>query len=262
MVAMILWFVPSGGAADRVLTDYRVDQWPVNCPPAWQASLEDALHRIPKLSIQDAHAEDAALRVVDELPWVMPGTVSITRALPEGLRLAYVPRRPRAVLVRQGQHLAVLGRLGAVLPDGLQPQIIDSLIHIQAPQDYVVPAPGSVVAHSFLQSALDAMTVAYKLRNEANTPIVRIEPRPDYPSSTSNIAPPVSFVLANGKRIEWGRPQHALGPFDRSTEKRLARLKVAFARYPGLEGIRALDVSSPAMTAIDMAGRPVKFQLK
>ncbi len=260
-VAFVLWFVPSGGAADRNLSDYRVDQWPQNLPLAWRASLEGALGRIPDLSIQEPHAEEAAYRCVQELPWVKPGSVQIARTLPDGIRLSYTPRRPRAILVRRGEHLAVVGRMGVILPDGLQSQILEPLIQIQAPSDYVVPTPGKVISNTYLQSALDATEVAYDLRKDRRLQIARIEPSPDYLTEATKTSVPVSFVLSNGKRIEWGHPVHFATRITPAFAVRLARLNEALKRYPNLEGIQSLNVSSPAMTAIDDMGNPVEFHL-
>ena len=260
----LLWAVLAGGClgADdldppRALSAVRFDQLPENLPDAWRTQLEAELSKAPELPLLDPRAAVAAQDLLLRVAWIDPQSVSVATALPDGLRVAFRPRRPRLAVTRNASLVGVIASDGAVLPAGLPPSWTDGYLQVPLDEGRVLGAPGARIADSLLQEALAAWQEADFLRSDLGLPVASIERQSGYPREAVGVPPALSFRLADGREIAWGRAASSRDPFGIPLQRKMDRLRRVLDAFPGLVGVGRLVLDYPVLKLFGLQGEPL-----
>lgn len=245
-------------AADvrRELSNYRLERMPA-VPEEWWRALQARLDSAPSVSLLDPEAEEIVAELFRELPWIDAASVQVQRRMPEGFRVLFLPRQPDLLLTEGAALRAQLDADGTVIPPGLPEGELGALLCVPMDARMDLPAPGRRIADPLVHEALRAAPEAYALRRDFQLPIVRIERQPGYPADAPGVPPALSFVLADGRSIQWGRSEAAGATLTPPRAQKEARLAAVLARYPGLRGVQTLVLDRDHVRALDPQGAPL-----
>lgn len=249
----------------RALSNYRVDQVPQipgGLPAAWAARFDEVLAGAPAIRLGDALAPQLVHDLLTDVEWIDPLSIEVKMALPEGLRVNYLPKIPVLAIARGQKPIATLARDGTLIPSGFSEAAMSSLLFVSLDQDQNLPQVGERFSDPVVQEAhllwVEADTVAVV----AGLPVVSIQRRSDYPKSTSGMAPAMSFILANGVEISWGRASGTADPASvnrdnrpLTAERKMMRLALVLKEYPMLHGVGRLVLDDPLIKAFDANGQ-------
>jgi len=256
---------PAGVEEARALDAFRLDQipaYPGGLPVAWAKAFDQALVAAPAVEPGAPGALAQVRSAFLAVPWIDPTSVVVESALPDGFRVRYHPRIPHLVLTRGERPVAVISKDGVVLPEGLSEQQLAGLLQTPLAADALVPAVGQRPADATVQEALRLWVEADTIRELFKLPIVAIARQSSYSAPADNFAPAMSFVLANGTEIWWGRAKGTKDAFAEdgngrplTMERKLERLKAVWLEYPGLQGLGRVVVDFPQVHLYDESER-------
>jgi len=246
------WLVQSQSveASDvqRSLADSRLDQLPWGLPAlpaAWQDELDQAVARAPRVSLLDATAPALAAEVLRGVHWVDPLSVHASLVMPDGIRVEFEPRKARFLLVQGNRPVGVLAHDGTRLPPGLPVETRKQLLQVELGLADQIPAAGRRVASPIAQEALRAWDEILKFEEASGLRVRRVKARSAYRGAVSSVTPPLTFELADGREIEWGRSQASRDPHTPSVTEKMAWLGAAVRQYPGLERVQVIALDHP-----------------
>lgn len=252
---------PAGVEEARPLSTLRVDQFPEypgGLPAAWADSFDHAMRQSPQVEPGAPGALAQVRSAFLSIPWIQPESVVVEGAMPEGFRVRFAPRRPRLVLTRGERPVGVLSTDGIMLPQGLSEEQMAGLLRTPLPADADLPAVGTRPANPDLQEAMRLWAEADTVADLMKLPIVAIARQSHYPAHADQFAPAMSFLLADGTEICWGRSELAKDAFavdergrPLTMERKLMRLKGVWQEYPDLQGIGRVVLDFPALHLYD-----------
>ncbi|MDA1114640.1 MAG: hypothetical protein O3A95_10130 [Planctomycetota bacterium] len=249
----------------RALSDYRVDQVPQlpgGLPAAWAERFDEVLAGAPAIRLGDVLAPQLVHDLLTEVEWIDPLSIEVKMALPEGLRVNFLPKIPVLAIARGQKPVATLASDGTLIPSGFSEATMSGLLFVSLDQGQDFPLVGERFSDPVVQEAhllwVEADTVAVV----TGLPVVSIQRRSDYPRSTPGMAPAMSFVLANGVEISWGRASETADPASvnrdnkpLSSERKMMRLALVLHEYPMLQGVGRLVLDDPLVKAFDASGK-------
>ena len=122
-IALILLGIscgPSEGPGPvRALSNFRVEQLPLELPDLWKKSLEMSLANSPSAPLLAPGSKDIVRRALVDVGWIDPSSVTVEDSLPEGLRVTFKSRRPLYRVFKNGISVGVVSHEGVLLPPGL-----------------------------------------------------------------------------------------------------------------------------------------------
>jgi len=250
----------TGGEAmdlPRDLSQVRFDQLPEDLPQAWRTQLEAELAGAPRMSLLDPRAVEAARDLLLRVTWIDPESIAVRSALPDGLQVDFRPRTPRLAVTRNGSLAGVVSADGAVLPGGLPAAWTERYLSVPLDETRALGAPGSKVADSLLQEALAVWQEADFLRDRVGLQVASIERQSGYPREAAGVPPALSFRLADGREIAWGRAASSRDPFGVPLARKMERLRRVLEVYPDLAGVDRLVLDYPDLKLYDPKGEAI-----
>ncbi len=276
-IALILLGIscgPSEGPGPvRALSNFRVEQLPLELPDLWKKSLEMSLANAPSAPLLGPGSKDIVRRALVDVGWIDPASVTVEDSLPEGLRVTFKSRRPLYRVFKQGIAVGVVSHEGVLLPPGLgkggsESSQMEFLRNPKVPldADTLIPMPGRKPADPVLSEALRAWPEIQSIEGVSGLDIVRVERQAELwnsetgfweaaPRDETGIPPPLCFVLGDGREIYWGRSERANDPFGVPLGLKAARLGAVMKKYPDFGPIYRLVLDFPKMRAFDHEGR-------
>jgi len=248
----------------RALSEYRVDQVPQlpgGLPQAWADRFDQVLAAAPSIRLGDALATQVVHDLLTQVEWIDPDSIQVEMALPEGVRVNYLPKIPVMAIARGQQPIATLARDGTLIPSGFSAATMSGLLFVSLDAEKELPQVGQRFSDPVVQEAFRLWVEADTIYTLTGLPIVSIQRRSDYPKASSGIAPAMSFMLANGVEISWGRARGTADPaaVNRdgkalTPERRIQRLKLVLEVYPMLQGVGRLVLDDPLVKVFDERG--------
>jgi len=248
----------------RALSDYRIDQVPQlpgGFPPAWAARFDQVLADAPDIALGDPLASQVVHDLLAQVEWIDPKTIEVELALPEGVRVNFLPKIPVFAIARGQTPIATLARDGTLIPSGFSEATMRSLLFVSLDADKDLPEVGQRFADPVVQEAFRLWVVADTIYTQTGLPIMSIQRRSDYPQASPGIAPAMSFILANGVEISWGRASGTADPAavnrdgkPLSSARRMQRLALVLHAYPMLQGVGRLVLDDPLVKVFDEQG--------
>ena len=126
LAALSMLFLPACGDtasvdAPRALSAYRVDQVPQipgGLPQAWAERFDQVLSEAPAVRLGDALAPQLIHDLLTKVEWIDAASIEVHMALPEGVRVNYLPKIPVIAVARGQKPVATLARDGTLIPSG------------------------------------------------------------------------------------------------------------------------------------------------
>lgn len=264
--AFVFWLLKEDAveASDlrRSLASARFDQDPFGMPlpPAWEAELRAAIARAPEVSLLDPGVPETAAEIFRSVSWVHPDTVKARLQIPDGVQIEYLPRQARFLLVQRGTPVGVLSADGCLLPPGLPPEVLLSLIQLELEPEDKLPAPGRPISSRIAQEALRAFYEIVEIEEVAEIRVVRVRAMREGGQPIRSTAPGLRWVLDDGREIDWGRSDLSKTADEPAAEHKAARLGAVMRQYPRLAGVQAVVLHHSRETLVlDQAYRQLPF---
>ena len=248
----------------------RVDQVPSlpgGLPKAWAEEFDAVIAEAPTLKMRDPNSLQVVRDHLTRVSWIDPESIEVALALPEGVRITYLPKLPRLVLAVGQEPRYVLAEDGTLLPDGLDMELLKDFLYVSIDAETVLPEVGGRCSDPVVQEAFRLWVEADTIEDLSGLPIVAIQRRSDYPRDATGIAPAMSFILHDGTEISWGRARdtpdpHSLDSQGRplSLERKAQRMVLVMQEYPELTGVSRLVLDDPLVKAFDAAMQPLPFE--
>lgn len=253
--------LPGRGAGPRLrsVASYRVERLPAELPEPWWELLQARLAEGPVVALEDPGAAERIRTWLLAVPWIRPDSLQVLPALPDGFQVRFRPRRPRLAVLRDGRRVAVLAADGTVLPPGVPEHYLALMAGVQVEPEVRVPPVGRRVADPLLQEALRCAEEFYRVREHTGLPLVAMRRREGYPVEAASVPPPITFVLEDGRHIQWGRNAGWQDPVlpGLTLERKVARLARILQVYPELRGVYRLTLDRARVQAWDDRARPL-----
>lgn len=252
---------PAGVKEARDLSALQVEQFPEypgGLPASWAQQFDQAMAMAP--SVEPGVPGDLAQvrSAILSIPWIHPESVVVEGAMPEGFRVRFTPRRPRLVLTRGERPVGAISTDGVMLPEGLSEAQLAGLLRTPLPADADLPAVGMRPSNPDVQEAMRLWAEADTVADLMQLPIVAIARQGNYPAHADQFTPAMSFLLADGTEICWGRSDGAKDAFavdergrPLTMERKLMRLKGVWQEYPDLQGLGRVVLDFPALHLYD-----------
>ncbi|MGB0952539.1 MAG: hypothetical protein ACPG31_04900 [Planctomycetota bacterium] len=242
----------------------QVSKIPGGLPPAWAEEFDAVIAGAPTISMKDPRSMQVVRDLLTQVRWIDPRSIEVALALPEGVRVSYLPKMPRLVLAQGEEPQHVIAEDGTLLPDGLDMELLRGFFYVSIDAQTILPEPGGRCADPVVQEAFRLWGEADSVMALAELPVVAIQKRSDYPRHTTGMAPAMSFILSDGTEICWGRAKDTPDPHsvDRngkrlSMERKTQRLILVLREYPQLQGVSRLVLDDPLVKAFDRNMQPL-----
>lgn len=248
----------------------RVDQVPKlpgGLPQAWAEEFDAVIADAPTLKMRDPKSLQVIRDYLTRVSWIDPASIEVALALPEGVRISYLPKLPRLVLAQGQEPRYVLAEDGTLLPDGLDLELLQDFLYVSIDGETQLPEVGGRCSDPVVQEAFRLWVEADTIEDLSGLPIVAIQRRSDYPRHATGIAPAMSFILHDGTEISWGRARdtpdpHSLDSQGRplTLERKAQRMVLVMQEYPELTGVSRLVLDDPLVKVFDEAMQPLPLQ--
>jgi hypothetical protein len=210
-------------------------------------------------SLYDPGLVERVGRAFEDCPWIRRVT-AVERVFPDQLRVRFEYRTPHVAVRRQGGAGYVIVDAEGVRLPGVYVDPPPSCARTVAITGVasLPPEPGRAWADPSLKAAMVLADLA-----QENALLARLRVREVDVSNAGGKVDPrkseVTFVIASGCSIAWGRAPGA-GKFgEPSLEEKLENLREVLAVYPGLQGVRTVKVyfrGSRAVEPNDLVQKP------
>ena len=270
LVALSMLALPACGDtssvdAPRALSAYRVDQVPQipgGLPRAWAERFDQVLAEAPSIRLGDALAPQLVHDLLTKVEWIDPTSIEVRMALPEGVRVNYLPKIPVLAVARGQKPVATLARDGTLIPSGFSEATMSGLLFVSLDNETDLPEVGKRFSDPVVQEAHRLWVEADTVAVVTGLPVVSIQRRSNYPQNAPGIAPAMSFILATGVEISWGRGSETADPASvnrddkpLTSERKMMRLALVLHEYPMLQGVGFLVLDAPLVKAFDANGK-------
>lgn len=237
---------------------------PGGLPTAWAEQFDAVIAEAPTMAMSDPRSLQVVRDLLTRVHWIDPTSIEVALALPEGVRVSYLPKMPRLVLAQGQEPRYALAEDGTLLPDGLDMDLLAGFFYVSIDADTQLPEVGRRCSDPVVQEAFRLWGEADSVMALAELPIASIQRRSDYPRHTPGMAPAMSFLLTDGTEICWGRAKDTPDPHSvdsqgrrLSMERKAQRLVLVLREYPQLQGVSRLVLDDPQVKAFDMNMQPL-----
>lgn len=237
---------------------HQVPGIPGGLPSAWAAEFDAVVAEAPTMAMSDPRSLGVVHDLLTRVTWIDPASIEVAMALPEGVRVSYLPKMPRLVLAQGQEPRHVLAEDGTLLPDGLDMDLLAGFFYVSLDADSELPEVGRRCSDPVVQEAFRLWTEADTLIDLTGLPIVAIQRRSDYPRHTPGMAPAMSFLLQDGTEICWGRAHGTPDPHSTDSrgeplglERKVQRLALVLKQFPNLNGVSRLVLDDPQVKVFD-----------
>jgi len=248
----------------------RVDQVPAlpgGLPKEWAEEFDRVLAAAPTLSMSDPRSLQVVRDYLTQVSWIDPSSIEVALALPDGVRVSYLPKLPLLVLAQGQEPRHVLAEDGTLLPDGIDMDLLSGFLYVSIDAETELPEVGQRCADPVVQEAFRLWVEADTIADLSGLPVVAIQRRSDYPRHAQGIAPAMSFILQDGTEISWGRARDTPDPHSLDSqgnpltmERKAQRMVLVMKEYPDLRGVSRLVLDDPLVKAFDADMQPLPLE--